>query len=386
MEKEKIKALIKKYQSGQCSGEERALLESWYDDQLKQTASTVSEQQLKQDLATIYNRLPGRVRKPSTPWISIAASLFILFSLSAGLYFYSQTRPQAESGIVKVHAHKDLGAGLGKIFLTLADGRTISITDAAIGKIASERGIQINKLNDNLISYTVVPGEESRSEFRSLNVLTTSRGSQCQVLLPDGTAIWMNAATSLKFPSRFSGKKRRVELDGEAYFEVSKNKSSPFEVLTGLQEVQVLGTHFNVSSYLDEAATKTTLLEGKVKVIERQRRNDIILLPGEQSTLNGDAKLQVAKVDVDNVVAWRSGLFQFQNSDLGHVTRQLARWYNVKFEFSGKIPATKLWGEFHRNERLEKALELFEFFDLDYNIVNKGGIKTVIITEKNRSM
>jgi transmembrane sensor len=382
MEEEKIQALIYKYESGQCSDEERRLVEDWYDEQLRETAGDVSEQQLKEDLATVYNRLPGRTAKRFISRISIAASLFIFLSVCAGLYFYSQNQLTLPTELTKVQEEKIPDTALGKTYLTLADGRTISISDAPIGPIALEQGVQISKLKDNVLLYKIVPGGKAVSKVLPVNVLTTSRGSQCQVILPDGTAIWINAASALKFPSRFSGKKRLVELEGEAYFEVAKNKSLPFDVRTRHQDVEVLGTHFNVFSYPEEESIKTTLLEGKVNVVERKRRKNIILKPGEQSTLDINKKLQVAEVDVDNAVAWRSGLFQFQDSDLGQVTRQLARWYNVQFEFPDRMPGTKLWGEFHRNERLEKALELLEFFDLDYEIVNKTGMKTVIVTVK----
>ncbi|MDB5021530.1 MAG: FecR family protein [Pedobacter sp.] len=386
MEAEKLRQLLDKLKNKQCSEEELSLLHAWYDEQIKKAATNVSEDQVSQDLEAVYNRLPGSRKKRSLNFsLPIAASISIILSLSIGLYYYCSQKQLEAGPRLSATGHAALPTTqLGKSFLTLADGRKVSLAEAPIGILAQQQGVQISKLEKDVIEFSTLSPNTANESSRILNVLTTSRAAQFQVILTDGTRIWINAVSSLKFPTTFSGKTRHIELDGEAYFEVAKNKSHPFEVLTRRQQVQVLGTHFNVSSYADEPTTKTTLLEGKVKVLENKLKHTIILRPGEQSTLNEHAKIEVSKVDVDNEVAWRTGLFQFRNSDLANVSRQLARWYNVDFKIDPKIPNIKLWGEVHREDSLEKALEFLTFFDLNYRVLNKAEVKQVIITAKNR--
>jgi transmembrane sensor len=387
MEERKLRELIYKYQSQQCSEEEVSMLEAWYDVQVNRMSGTVGEQQLKEDLDMIYKKLPGRLAKRSLNYpLSIAASLIMILASSVAFYhFYSEKGPAVPSAISANLQTSPSTLESGKSYLTLAGGRRISLTEAPIGSIITQHGIQLKKLKDDVIAFSYVSDERPDRDSQSLSTLTTSRGAQLQVVLTDGTKIWINAGSSLKFPTTFSGKKRHVELEGEAYFEVAKNKHFPFEVQTRLEQVQVLGTHFNVCSYANEPVTKTTLLEGKVEVINRSRQNNVILKPGEQSVLNEHANLEVAKVDVDDAVAWKRGLFQFRNSDLAYVSRQLARWYNVDFELAGNVPDIRLWGDVHRNVSLEKALELLTFFELGYKVQYNHGVKTVIITAKKTS-
>jgi transmembrane sensor len=386
MEAERLRQLLGKLKSKQCSEGELTLLNAWYDEQVNKAATNISEDQVKEDLESVLKRLPGKPKERSLNHsLRIAATIFLILSLSIGLYyFYPQEPLKLQPALTKTGQAAVSASQLGKSFLTLDNGRKISLADAPIGIIARQQGVQISKLKKDVVSFSIISPKLTNQSSRVSNVLTTSRGAQFQVVLTDGTRIWINAASTLKFPSTFSGKKRHVELDGEAYFEVAKNKACPFQVLTRLQEVQVLGTHFNVCSYADEPTTKTTLLEGKVKVVEHKWKNTIILKPGEQSTLNEHAKMEVSKVDVESQVAWRTGLFQFRNSDLAYVSRQLARWYDVDFKLDRRIPDIKLWGEVHRNDRLEKALELLSFFDLKYKVLDQGGLKTVIITTNNK--
>lgn len=386
MDEEKLRELIYKYQRQECSERELRLLEAWYDAQIYGRSNGIGEEQVKQDLEVILKKLPGNLRARSfRNRLSVAASLFISLALAITLYHcYLVKTPVAQSNVAFTPIVKTSDSGLGKSFLTLADGKKISLNEAPIGIVATQHGIQVRKLKKDVIMFSNVPNESTDQKPYNLNVLTTSRGAQVQVVLPDHTRIWVNAASSLKFPSIFTGKKRHVELDGEAYFEVSKNKFFPFEVQTRLQQVQVLGTHFNICSYTDEPNTRTTLLEGKVKVLDRRRNNGVILKPGEQASLNAHKDLEVRAVDAEDAIAWKSGLFQFRNSDLESVSRQLARWYGVDFKLDGKLPKIKLWGEVRRNESFEKALELLTFFDLDFKVVNEGGVKKVLIKSKNK--
>jgi ferric-dicitrate binding protein FerR (iron transport regulator) len=174
------------------------------------------------------------------------------------------------------------------------------------------------------------------------------------------------------------GAERKVELSGEAYFEVAKNLQQPFKVQTVNQVVEVLGTHFNINSYADEPSVRTTLLEGAVKVLSNKTGDAEILKPGQQSTLSQNT-LSVVNVDAEKAVAWKNGLFDFNGSDIQSVMRQFSRWYNVVVEFEGKVPDIKLWGKVYRNENASEALALLGHFNLKYRLEEKGGVEKVII-------
>jgi len=212
----------------------------------------------------------------------------------------------------------------------------------------------------------------------SYNTITTPRGGQYQVTLPDGTVVWLNAASSLKYPTAFTGKERIVELTGEGYFEVASNKDMPFKVQAADQTVEVLGTHFNINCYADEPAVKTTLLEGSVKVMHHGTHKSMTLKPGEQSTVSRN-NFSVAMADTENAVAWKNNLFYFSGSDIPSVMRQISRWYNVTVEFEGAIPDIRLWGKVYRNSNASKVLELLEYFGLKYRIEENNGSKKIII-------
>ena len=178
---------------------------------------------------------------------------------------------------------------------------------------------------------------------------------------------------------------RKVELTGEAYFEVnsqwSSGKKVPFLVSTSSQTIEVLGTHFNVNAYSDEPSTRTTLLEGSVRVVrDRDGDGSIVLKPGEQAILTANKRMAVSRVNTGNVVAWKSGLFQFQNSDIESVMREISRWYDVEVEFEGKVPDIKLWGKVYRNVNASEALKILAYFDLKYRILQTGKIRKIIIS------
>lgn len=377
---QKIKELLNRYQSGQCTEEEKAWVETWYNNFAEDAAHNLSDKLVQQDLEEIYNGLSfHQTQKSTNHWMQIAASVFLLFALSIGVYIYLKPlNHQALAILRKVKKHDS--SIISKSYLTLANGTTISLDHAAIGKIAEQGGMKITKIKEGLIAYTSIPYRKKES---GNNMVKTTMGGQYQIILPDGTRVWLNAVTSLKFPTAFSGKKREVELEGEGYFEVSKSKTQLFKVLTKHQIVEVLGTHFNINSYPDESLTKTTLLEGKVKVIQLKTQTSVLLKPGEQSLLEDNANIKTAPVDISNVIAWQRGLFQFQNSDIESVMRQLSRWYDVDIEFEGKVSNTKLWGEFHRNESLVKTLEILDYFNFKYKILNESARKKIIIKTNN---
>jgi ferric-dicitrate binding protein FerR (iron transport regulator) len=211
----------------------------------------------------------------------------------------------------------------------LANGQKISLTDAQKGQIIQQKGVQISKTADGQVVYTAATDSKESSgaiAVAQYNTMETPRGGQFQLFLPDGTRVWLNAASSLKYPVDLgSAGERRVELSGEAYFEVAHNKDRPFRVITNRQVVEVLGTHFNVSAYNDEPNTKTTLLEGSVKVTGGDK--SAMLKPGQEVSLTDHFK--VSDVDTEEAVAWKNGYFRFDDERLETVMRKVSRWYNV---------------------------------------------------------
>lgn len=382
MDKEKIKVLLNRYQSGQCSEVEKALIESWYNNILKDSKSVLSEDIIKRDLKRVYKELPNPYKVKSVDYLPrIAASILFVISLSVGFYLFQNKNSATQISLI-VKENEGVPS-LNNTFLTLTNGVKISLDNAVIGEIVEQGGIKITKVKEGLIAYTRISNKKNDIKTSEINIVTIPKGKQYQIILSDGTKVWLNAASSLKFPASFSHGMRKVELKGEGYFEVAKNKAMPFKVLTDHQEVNVLGTHFNINSYNDEPATKTTLLEGSVKILDLNSRNTKLLKPGEQSSVKVNESIKIDRVNAENAIAWKSGVFQFQNSDIRNVMRQLSRWYDLDVEFEGVMPDTKLWGEVHRNVSVIKALEFLSYFDLKYKIINKGATKKIIIKTNN---
>jgi len=351
MEHDRIKALLQKYAEGTCTEKEKALLESWYLSQ--NLTFSLSANELEEDLKAIGKDLPlfKPVRKISI-FPRIAAAAILLSMLSAGLFFYSQ-HPAENPG---QHILAIIPGG-NKAILILGNGKRISLTDATNGNIASQSDVSIVKTAGGQVIYTVNPTQKS-DEKPTYNTIETPKGGQFQVILPDGTKVWLNAASSLLYPTYFSGKQRRVELKGEGYFEVAKNKAMPFFVKTKNQEIEVLGTHFNVNAYADEEASKTTLIEGRVKI--KTASAFVLLKPGEQAVLTGD-RLNTGAVDTDIALAWKNGQFMFNDENIQSIMRQIARWYNVEVVYAGKPLESKVfWGSISRFQNVSEVLDILE--------------------------
>jgi ferric-dicitrate binding protein FerR (iron transport regulator) len=226
----------------------------------------------------------------------------------------------------------DVKPGKNQATLTLASGKKLILNDTLSGQLANEAGVTISKNSKGELIYSTQASGNTKQSSSRINTLATSKGEQYQVILPDGSHVWLNAASTLKYPVAFTGNERLVELTGEAYFEVAHNKAMPFKVKTRQQQVEVLGTHFNINAYTDEKITATTLLEGSVKVTTASRNQKMIIKPGEQSTVNGDT-MNVQEVDTDEAVAWKNGYFLFNDENLAGIMKKVSRWYNVEVEY-----------------------------------------------------
>jgi transmembrane sensor len=185
--------------------------------------------------------------------------------------------------------------------------------------------------------------------------------------LSDGTDVWLNAASSITFPTAFTGKERKVTVTGEVYFEVAKNKAKPFKVIANEAEIQVFGTHFNVNAYADEPATQTTLLEGSVKITRGS--STAMLEPGQQATLNKSGQMSIVEdADIEMVMAWKNGFTSFKSADIQSIMRQVSRWYNVDVYYEGNIPERKFTGDISRNANLSQLLRLLEVSKIHFTI------------------
>lgn len=303
---------------------------------------------------------------------AIAAAVFIL--ISSGIWWFSTpvSLPEQKIAVVtKVAPHvkaADAVPGGNKAMLTLADGTQITLDDMSNGKIASQSGISITKAADGQLIYTSSGSnhEERHLAESQINTISTPKGGQYQINLPDGSKVWLNAASTLKFPAIFSGNERKVELNGEAYFEIrpltNKEGRQPFKVITREggknQEVEVLGTHFNINAYGNEKFMKTTLLEGSVKVTNLNISDSDILRPGQQAILKG-SQMKIASVDLDEVMAWKHGNFRFNNLRLVDIMKQLERWYDVEVDYA-HLPETRYQGFISKNVTLSQVLDMLE--------------------------
>lgn len=370
MESKDVSALIKKLVDGNCSPQEQSFLEEWYTKQvcingfvpLSDDITLWEEAGLQLILSSRQN-MPVKLsifRKYKQ--FASAAILFLVLSVS--LYFLIDGRKESSYG-------DDVAPGKTGALLTLANGQKISLTNAKNGELAKQSGVLVTKTQSGQVVFTIVDTQTSKSESKQvrnsgLNTIETPLGEEYMVRLPDKTTVWLNAGSAIKFPSMFAITQRRVELSGEAYFEVAKDKAHPFVVKTKTQEVTVLGTHFNINSYSNESTEKTTLLEGSVKVTPSYSNAignssvSVLLRPNEQASNDG-LGIKVKTVYPDNVVAWKNGEFIFNNDRLDVIMRRIARWYNVTIVYKDRdVMAKTFAGQTSKYTNISDVLCILE--------------------------
>ncbi|RLJ80250.1 FecR family protein [Pedobacter alluvionis] len=313
-------------------------------------------------------RSRGKLRKL---WISIAAAAVLLVIGGSLIYHSNQPQPQNIVNIIR----NDIAPGKNTATLTLDNGKKIVLSAANEGKLASEAGIVISKTADGQVVYTVKDGKTAAGTH--IHTLSTAMGETYRLRLPDQSEVWLNASSSIKFPASFaSAKLREVELTGEAYFQIAKDKTHPFIVKTNLQEVQVLGTHFNINSYADHHTTVTTLLEGSVQVSNHAEQGKIIK-PGEQSIVQDGQPIAVAPADIKNVMAWKNGYFRFRNESIKEVMAKIIRWYNIDVVYTGKVTDEKFNGNISRQKNISEVLTMLSYSN-DVKFKVEGRRVTVI--------
>lgn len=358
MTEEELQQILNRYEEGSATEKEKALLESWY---LNYNSDKPEQAQMPEVLdavdrvwaavnpgGTVAGQLPL-----FTKW-SIAASLILM--LSFGTWFIIQNQKTAT---FELAAAKDIAPGQNKATLTLSSGRKIILAQTASGKIVDEAGISISHTKSGELVYTTKATGKQKGKA-AWNTLQTFNGEQHQLILPDGSHAWLNAASSITFPDAFSTT-REVSVSGEVYFEVIHDRKRPFIVKSKGQRIEVLGTHFNVSVYRDEPAGKTTLLEGSVR-ISNETGGSRLLKPGEQASLTA-GKILVNPVSTDEVVAWKNGYFMFESEDIRSVMRKISRWYNVEVVYEGEVPQDTFGGTIDRFAKVSQVLKKLQLTD-----------------------
>jgi ferric-dicitrate binding protein FerR (iron transport regulator) len=269
----------------------------------------------------------------------------------------------------------DIQPGGIKAILTLSDGKKIVLDDSQNGVVLNQGGIKIHKNSQGVIEYTLIESDnqKSKTEMQEIqtvyNTIQTPVGGKFQLNLADGSKVWLNSASSLRFPVFLAGDTREVELKGEAYFEVSKNVDKKFSVRSGNQTVEVLGTHFNINAYSDEPSITTTLIEGAVRVIELNSKKSQILRPGEQSKV--DREIRIQKKDTQAEVAWKDGYFYFENASIETVMRQLGRWYGITARYESALPEHHFEGAIATNLTLLEVLEILQKSNIHFRLEGK---------------
>lgn len=293
-------------------------------------------------------------------WTRVAAAAIIVVLLSVGGYFIFNNKPPKQIATTEMPPpyKSDVAPGGNKAVLTLANGTQIILDSVANGTLTQQGNTKIIKLDNGQLAYNPSGGKSGEVLY---NTISTPKGGQYQIVLSDGSQVWLNAASSIRFPASFTGEERKVELKGEGYFEVARNAAKPFKVSVNNTVVEVLGTHFNINAYDDEGTMKTTLLEGSVKVSEGLISKTI--KPGQQAEATGDGRLIINKeVDLNSVVAWKNGRFIFTGNNIQFVMRQLARWYNVEVSYEGNVTDEQFVGVINRSryENISQILEMLE--------------------------
>jgi transmembrane sensor len=353
----------------------RSLMEEKFESESSTPLSAADKMRL---LSSIHQQLDaGKARSnvlylKKTHILSIAASIIFILGLAItwSLIGNDKQKNDPVTASATQQLQNDRAPGRDNAILTLADGSVIVLEDAANGTLAQQGAANVVKVNGT-ISYDPT----AVSDEVLYNTISTAKGNQYQLILADGSKVWLNASSSLRFPTAFDGNERRVEITGEAYFEVARNAAKPFIVSYSSAgndkgEVQVLGTHFNINSYADETEVKTTLVEGKVNV--KHGGASVLLLPAQEAVFNKTGKqFKVNPADVEEAIAWKTGMFEFRDADLPAIMRQISRWYDVEIQYIGHVSSKQYNGAIRRQATLIQVLEILKQAGVSFTLNGK---------------
>lgn len=362
MENDRTDVLIAKYFDGTLTEDERAELMRSYDLQSSREVDWMAESHdeavlvkyrmlsnIKQEIFPVKKR----IFQATLSRIISAAAILLVITAMGWLFLKPSSKPGVATQDPNIAKIKP---GTNTAILTLPTGRQIELDQLAKGKTVEKDGIRIQKTKEGEVVFTVTPQGISQTK---LSTISTPKGGQYQVVLPDGTKVWLNSASSIEFPAVFTGKERKVRLEGEGYFEVAKSKAMPFKVKTALQEIEVLGTHFNIMAYDNENSIQTTLLEGSVRVLSGTAYT--VLKPGQQAELNKtDRRIAVNEVSVKSAIAWKNGIFMFAHEDMHSILNKISRWYDVEIVYKNTAANHKYSGTISRFEEVTEVLKTME--------------------------
>jgi transmembrane sensor len=388
MEENYLTVLFEKYVRNECTEEERARLmdlildpanettvKRLIDDYIQRSGSDLELDPVVADniLQRIFSQEdqgPIMVPIPKTRsikrwWMAAAAVLILVLGALSWLKWGNANATSDNQEMAAVDKTPVLPGGNHAV-LAMSDGTSIVLGEDKEARI-SKGHVELEQ-KDGMLIYRVAEQKPNTPILK--NTLTTPSGGQFKVLLPDGTQVWLNARSSLHFPSEFTGNTREVSIEGEAYFEVAANKKKPFQVKTGDLVIRVLGTHFNVNAYRDDNCVRTSLLEGSVQLVTSS--GSTYLKPGQQGVLSGEeGKMNVRSADMDQVVAWKNGLFNFSGTDFSSIMQQIGRWYNVDVVFEGPVPQRSFEGKISRSAQLFEILQILELQNLKFELIGR---------------
>jgi transmembrane sensor len=380
MGNEKAEEIIRKYLEGTATPDEAALLESWYFAATERQPEMAGEPDYSKIEAEILESLRAEQQDlpklhqpkfgaPVRFWPRMAAAAAVLIILSVGsIYIFHK----GLTGRISQHKplENDILPASSRATLTLLNGGIMTL-DSTDSKILTRQGyVTISSRNGQLIYKANEPGKQTSPGSEAYNILTTKRGEHYSLQLPDGTKVWLNAASSITYPVVFNGKERKVTVKGELYFEIAHNASQPFKIAVNNELVEDIGTHLNINAYDDETTINTTLLQGAVKVT--QGPASVILKPGQEAIIGPvDNSFQLKEVDADQAISWKNGYFYFDRADIKKVMRELARWYDVQIVYKGDLPKRTFKGKLYRNINASEALGILSYFGAHFQIEGK---------------
>ncbi|THU40817.1 DUF4974 domain-containing protein [Niastella caeni] len=386
-----VGSLIFKYYQGEITEEEKTILDNWTNaspENKRLFASLTNDEELqaklnqrheiegtKEDVRRRVTDLlfPGALVTPMkrathSIWKTVAAAAVVTAVIGTGAWLLLKKdtkQPVATIQPVENELKNDVTPGSYKAQLILSDGSAIDLDSAGSGKLAQQGNMQVMNADGQLVYK-----RDATLETKALyNTLKTSRGQMYPVRLSDGSAVWLNSSSSIRFPVAFNEQERRVDITGEAYFEIAHNSRKPFIVSVAGMEVQVVGTVFNVNSYTDEGAVKTTLLKGAVKV--KKGDQQVMIKPGEQAEATDKSIDVKTGVNISKEVAWKNGLFYFKNENLKTIMRQISRWYDVDVVYEGTISNEEFSGKIYRTANLSEVLKLLNVLEVNFKIEGK---------------
>jgi ferric-dicitrate binding protein FerR (iron transport regulator) len=364
-----VNRLAKKYLEGLASEEEKKLLHDWYDNindsetelvitNEPKTNDTVGAEMLAElrKMIASEEEAQAETKIHKIKWYRVAAAAAVIIALGSVAWFTLRTNSEKHiATVTHVEQQEVTAPQRARAVITLANGQHIYLDSAAKGSLATQGNSRLVKVSDRQVAYVGIPDTHEVI----YNVLTVPRGSRIVSLtLSDGTVVWLNAESSLRYPVVFNGPDRTVEVTGEAYFEVAKDPTRKFFVKSSSLTTEVLGTHFNVNTYDDEASMKVTLLEGSIRVAAKDNVHAVRLRPGQQAEVSGPSDVRILEnVDIEEVMAWKNEYFMMKGTSLASLMRQMARWYDVEIVIKGNLSDKKFGGAISRNVNLPTMLE-----------------------------